>query len=249
MKYLIRCLHADFQKTKRLPIRKAHILIPIGIAIVFLTYYFFAPWNAYSKVEAYFQVLGIGFPFLIGLFSVILSEQEQIAGNFYEMLSASKRLPIFISKLLLLILLGTFSIMLASFIFGIGYFYILKQQVVAISFYGKAAFILLGSSIFLYTFHIFLALRLNKGVSIGVGIIESLVSALLLTGIGDSVWRYVPCAWSTRFVTYALASTSGLQVFRGEYKVAILFCAISTLSILILYGSWAYRWEGQNTSD
>lgn len=249
MNFFIRCLRAEFLKTKGLSVRKVHIMVPICVSFIFLLYYSFAMWTDDSKVEAYFQVLGIGFPFLIGLFTVILSEQEQNAGNFGEMLSAPKRLPIFFSKIVLLIFMGTFSVILASYLFGVGFIYILKKQVVGLSFYGKMAVILIGSSIFLYVWHMFLSFRFNKGVSIGICIVESLVSALFLTGLGDRVWPYTPCAWPARFATYFLAVTKGSTGVGADCIIAILLCTLITLSSLILYGFWALHWEGQHTHD
>ncbi|SFR88742.1 lantibiotic immunity ABC transporter MutG family permease subunit [Anaeromicropila populeti] len=166
----------------------------------------------------------------------ILNENEKFSGVWNQFL-------------FLLIFMGTFSVVLASTLFGAGYLYILKEQIVSVSFYVKEAFILLGSSMFLYIWHIFLSLRLNKGVSIGVGIVESLVSALFLTGMGDSIWSYTPCAWPARFATYALAGTKKTDVFNVEYKAALFLCVIITFCALVLYGIWACHWEGQKTSD
>ncbi len=246
---IIRCLHSDSIKIKRLPIQLAHLIIPICIAGLFLAYYSFSPWNELDKIGAYLQVLGIGFPFLIGLFSVLLAEQEQSAGNYQEMLSYSKRLPVFFSKLLLLIGWGAFSSLLACLVFGIGSRYVLKEQVIGLIFYAKVAFILLGSSVCLYSLHLFLAFRFNKAISIGFGITESLVSALFLTGMGDGIWSYVPCSWSARFVTYALTMKIENTLLEPDCKVAILLCVIITISSFIMYGIWACQWEGQSSSD
>ena len=75
-------LKSDFLKTKRLSIRMAHLFIPIVAAILFVAYYSYAPWNELKKISIYYQVLGMGVPFLIGLFCAMLSEQEQTAGSF-----------------------------------------------------------------------------------------------------------------------------------------------------------------------
>lgn len=249
MNLFFRCFISEVRKTKRLAIGKAHFLIPLCIAVVFLAYYAYTPWDAYSKIQAYFQVLGIGFPFLIGLFCVLLAEQELSAGQFQVMLSVPKRLPMFFSKLFLLILLGTFSIFLASVFFGVGYQYFFQASMVNSLFYIKAALILLGSNIFLYILHFFLSLRFNKGISIGIGIIESLISALFLTGMGDDIWCYVPCAWSSRLVTYALTVANGQELHEADYNIAIFMCIFITVSAIILFSIWVCRWEGQNTSD
>lgn len=101
----------------------------------------------------------------------------------------------------------------------------------------------------LYSFHLFLAFRFNKAISIGVGITESLISALFLTGLGDGIWSYVPCSWSARFVTYALTMEIGKGSLAPDCKIAILICVMLTISSFILYGIWACRWEGQSSSD
>lgn len=249
MSTFFRCLSADFLKTKRLSIRIAHIFIPVCTAVIFLAYYVFAPWDTYVKVEAYFQVLGIGFPFLISLFGVMLSEQEASAGAFQEMLMARKRQAPFFSKLLLLLLFGAFSVLLASVLFGTGYFYLLDKRIVDYPFYWYAPFILLGSSVFLYIWHLFLALRWNKGISIGLGMVESLLSALLLTGMGDAIWMYVPSAWSARLVTQFLRMYNRGEVFGGDGHVAVGVCILTTVIALSAFGIWSCRWEGKNGGD
>lgn len=244
-----RCLLSDLQKTKRLGIWSAHLLIPICVAGVFLAYYSFAPWKEYSKVEAYFQVLGIGFPFLIGLFCAMVSEQELSAGAFQVMLSSPKRLPVFFSKLILLLLAGGAAAFFASLLFGAGNTGLLGQTVVRASFYWKAPLVLLGSSIFLYVWHLFLAFRFNKGISIGIGITESLISALFLTGMGDGIWSYLPCAWSSRFVTYVLAADNGSELINTELILAVCICIAATISSVVLFSVWSCQWEGQNAGD
>ena len=250
---------ADFIKTKHLSIRIVHIAIPAAIAAAFLTYYAYAPWDGYTKVVTYYYVLGAGFPTLIGLFCAMSAEQELSAGTFQNMLSVSKRPIAFFSKLLLLILLGTGAVLLASALFGAGYSLFLGQQYIHYSFYIGAAFILTGSNVFLYVLHLFLALRFNKGVTIGLGIVESLLSALLLTRLGDGIWIFIPVAWSSRFVTDFLqrictydiispapagwAATIAEQ-FLMECKDALAICAVMTACGIAAFGAWACRWDG-----
>ena len=42
----------------------------------------------------------------------------------------------------------------------------------------------------------------GKGASIGIGIIGSLISALMLTGLGDGIWQVIPWAYSMRLSSY-----------------------------------------------
>ncbi|MDY6047033.1 MAG: hypothetical protein SPI87_08460 [Anaerobutyricum sp.] len=76
---LRRNLHADLLKMKGLPITFAHIIIPVITSGLFLAYYSFSPWNASTKIMAFYQAMGAGFPVLIGIFTASIMEQEQTA--------------------------------------------------------------------------------------------------------------------------------------------------------------------------
>lgn len=243
-------LKADFKKTKHLPIRAAHIFIPIGISAAFLIYYIFSSWN--NKVIAYFQVLAMGFPFLIGLFCAMLAQQELSAGAFQYMLSVPERCLAFFSKLALLILFGMSAVILACIIFGTGEFFLKKNTTVDYSFYLIAAFVLIATNVFLYVLHLFLALRFNKGVTLIFGIIESLISALFITGLGDNIWIYVPAAWASRLVSFLLLKFNSNIMYnavRNECICATVICLITTVLSLVAFGIWAYRWDGVKSNE
>lgn len=260
MRIFFNFIRADFIKTKRLRILFAHIAIPIGSAMIFLIYYAYTPWDEYTKVTAYYQVLTAGFPTLIGLFCAMLAEQELSAGVYQNMLTAPKRTIAFFSKLLVLILLGMCAVLLASVMFGTGYFFFLGQRYIPYSFYIEAAFVMMSSNIFLYILHMFLALRFNKGVAIGLGIVESLLSALFLTGLGDGIWIFVPAAWACRLTTiFLLQRTSTYDIisldssvwsagitehFLMEWKMALIICIVMTAGGILAFGVWASRWDG-----
>ena len=54
-------LCADLLKMKRLPVTLAHILIPVIISGIFLSYYSFSAWSDQTKVVAFYQAVGPGF--------------------------------------------------------------------------------------------------------------------------------------------------------------------------------------------
>ncbi len=251
-----RYLKADFKKTKHLQIRTAHCVIPIGTAITFLFYYTFSPWNNFVKVEAYFQVLAMGFPFLIGLFCAMLAEQELSAGSFQHMLSVPERLSAFFSKLVLLVLFGMFAVLVASILFGTTEFFFAKLVIVDYGFYWTAALIITAANIFLYVLHLFMALRFNKGVTTALGIIESLISALLITEIGNNIWMYVPAAWASRMVTSlllkfntGLTETANYDLMKNNCIYAFIICIITTVIALTAFGIWACRWDGVRSNE
>lgn len=265
---LLRTLKADYLKTKRTPFRTAHMVIPCVMAAVFLLYYAAAPWETYDKVQAYFQIMGLGYPFLIGTFCAIIAEQEAYAGAYQMMLAVTDRRIAFLSKLLLLVLSGTCSVLLASVLFGTGYDIVMRQHVVRYSFYWTAALMMTGGSVFLYVWHLALAMRFNKGVSVGLGIAESLVAALCLTGLGDVIWIYLPPAWASRFVctvmpAYVSEGVSSVLAggdiealrriagsgLRERFNHGVWICATVTAAACVLYIVWGCKWDGRKGEE
>lgn len=249
MNALFSCMKADFIKIKYTTLCAAHLVIPMVLSGVFLAYYAVSPWNPYSKIQAFYQIMGMGYPFLIGVFCAVTAEQEQTAGNYQVMLAAADRRIPFFSKLLLLLLMGAFSVTVTSAVFGTGYFWGMKQRAVGYSFYWIAAAVMLGSSFFLYILHLFLALRMHKGITIGLGIVESLLSALCLTRLGDRIWICIPAAWANRMTGYMLAAYSGTEVSLSVCREAAVVCIIVTAVSLVIYGMWACRWDGTCGSE
>ncbi|AWB43496.1 lantibiotic immunity ABC transporter MutG family permease subunit [Paenibacillus sp. CAA11] len=247
-----RSLKSDFIKLRRQPMLLVHLLIPlVGIGI-FLAYFAYTPYSQASKVEGYMQALAAAFPTMIGIVCAIAADQESAAGQYQQFLTLPSRLVPLASKLSLLLLLGLGSVLLASAGFGAGFIYILNQSPYGLGFYVIAALILFGSSILLYALHFFVSLRFGKGASIGLGIVGSLTAALLLTGLGDQNWIYIPCAWAARLVTiWAQYGPSGAGSAPAALLLqqGILLCGVGTAAFMVLLGLWFRRWEGRKSLE
>ena len=81
-------------------------------------------------------------------------------------------------------------------------------------------------------------------MSIALGIVESVLSALFLTGLGESVWKYVPLVWPARAVATFFAAYNGEMTACVELKqVACIGFFVITIGTIV-YLFWACRWEG-----
>lgn len=248
----LRLLRADLLKTKRTPFVLLHLLVPLIAAGLFLAYYSYSPWSNMDKVLVYFQVLGCAFPTLIGLICSMASEQEAAAGHFQGMLAASEsKIMAYVSKLLILLSFGFGAVLLSCAAFGLGFIGLLQQDRLGISFYLTGAGILLGSNLFLYLLHLFVSLQLGKGSSIGLGIVESLIAALLLTGLGDTIWPFLPCGWGVRLISLwtLYASGSNLSWAGPELYTGMMVCVLATALAFILSCVWFRRWEGRQSDN
>ncbi|MBU3092182.1 lantibiotic immunity ABC transporter MutG family permease subunit [Clostridium sp. CF011] len=244
---LLRCIKSDFYKLRHTSIPWIHLLIPLAGAIMFLAYYRLSSFDAVKKISGYLETLAIAFPLLIGIISGIVIEQEEQAGNFQTLLCSTKsKCTTYLSKLIVLLLLGSFSIILAVGTFALGF------QTMPNIFYLKAAGALVIGNMFLYILHVFISLQFGKGASTGLGVFESLVSALMLTGLGDRVWHFIPCAWSVRFcdnlvVEWAKYSTSAFAVVDTKQGVFIMLFTVCIASVASLF--WFKRWEGRKSYE
>jgi len=258
---LRKLLRAEWIKSKHSPLLWLHLVIPLlgAVAIILYDTISTAPYGP-ANVGGYLQLLAIAFPLLIGVICAFTIEGEAEAGHFQVLLTSAQPKPLaFLGKLSYLLLLGFGAALLAVFAYVAGIFVILHKMPFSWSFYLISVLILLGSFVFDYAFHLFLSLRFGKGPSIGVGITELLLAAILNTGLGTGIWIFFPCAWGARFVTawtnYASrGALRGIQYMMaaettGQETAAIILCAVVTVVTLCFVFLWFSRWEGTKTTD
>ena len=196
---IFRLIKADFMKMKRTPFYLIHVCIPIIGVIIFLAYFSGSKSNDVVKLNLYLQALLMAFPILIGIVCSAAVQQEAMAGKFKEMIGTKYgRGKCLLSKTLMLLFAGFISLTLAVGMFYIGFQYLLKQNTLQFSFYIYVTLIIFWCQIFIYLFHLWLSLNFGSGASIGMGIFESLVSALFVTGLGDGIWQWIPCGWGIK---------------------------------------------------
>jgi len=243
---LLRLLKADLLKLTFTHMIWMHLYIPLLGLFIFLSYFSYAPWSNFDEIIVYIQVLCIVFPILIGIITSMLADQEWSAGGFQNMLfhSDPKYLTM-VSKLILSLLLGTISTLFAVLGFYIGYSFI-DNAIFSITIYLAVAGIIVGSNIFQYILHLFLSFRFSKGISIGVGIAESLVVALFITGMGDGRWPFVPSTWSIRFIAALLTNTEHVSehLFDPFLHLGVIISIGATVLSIVLLLIWFTRWEG-----
>lgn len=246
MPALIRCIRSDFQKFRHTSILWIHILIPLAAAVLFISYYSVSPWNMEKKISGYFEVIGIAFPLMTGLISGKCVEQERQSGNFQIMLCGVKsRQTAYTSKLIVLLMPGIIAIAIAIGMFAAGF------KTAPESLYFKAAGLLIAGSIFPYILHLFISLRFGRGASIGLGIVECLISALALTGLGDGKWYYIPCTWSARLCDCLVFIWINPPKAIGytEIEKCMIVAIPATIAAFVISLFWFQRWEGSRSNE
>lgn len=222
---LISRFRAETLKIRRTWILWLHIVMPVMGILIFFLYYQVSGVKNWNTFTSYVEVLGVACPALVGILCGLTAEQERNAGKFQNLLgigmSRAENLAV---KLLHLLIWNLAAMALAVLGFGMGYFGVLGGMWKPWYVYAGVLLLLWLPQIFAYCFHLFLALQFGGGISIGTGVAESLVGALLLTGLGDGIWPFVPCAWASRLTGLCLylcrISTEGADSIAKTAAVA-----------------------------
>lgn len=246
----LRYLHADFIKIKRRPVLWIHLFIPLAGILFLLLQSALSKESPGSDALVCLGTIGAAFPILIGVVCSMIADQEAEAGSFQQLLTAPFRLTPFLSLAVLLLLLGFGAELLTAFGFEAAFALFLHRAPFGPEYYWSGVLLVFVCNIFLYFLHLFLSFRFNKGVSIGVGIFESLLSVLLMTGLGEGIWPVIPCAWGLHFLRFfGMRGFGAALTAAGGYQAGAAACVLETALMILVALFWCMRWEGKKTEE
>lgn len=244
---IIRCIRADMLKTKNTPLLLFHLLFPVIGTLIFVGYFHVSSWSEMDNISVFLEVMAIVFPFLIGIVVGFMIQLEHQAGHFQLMLGTVKsRSSVYIGKIIYFVLFAFISIILSVTIFAILY------PVMPLAFYLKIAPILLLTVSPIYLLSLLVGLIFGKSASMGLGIVGSLISALMLTGLGDGIWMFIPWAWGVRFMDYFILKQITMDIpihITNEYTVAFYIVVTATIVLLTISLIWFNYWEGGKANE
>lgn len=239
-------VQADFLSLKRTIFFKIHLGVPIiGIAIS-LSYLYATKYDSIGFTANLLKVMALIYPIVIAEICDIVYEQEVEAGGCFWMLSAVSRSKSLLSKLFFLSCAGVFSCLLTVLGFGLLLPLINRDNLPDFVYLFFSGIIIWGCAIFLYVFHSWLALKYGRNVGFAVAAFEFLISGLMLTGLGDTVWFFAPCSWGVRTLNlfngmyYHKSATSFLPI---PIIITLIFTA--TIGMILILFKWFQKWEGR----
>lgn len=198
-----RYLKSDIYKLRHSWFFVIHLLFPILGAALMLIYSHLSSSSELNKLAAFTQMIAIAFPFVISVVCQIVADQELQAGHFQNMLTLSSRKKAIFSKFAVLLLSGLFSVALSTVLFGIPFSYIAGTKL-PVGFFVLIPVVLWVSNIMMYGLHLILAFRFGRNFGISIGVIGSLLSAILQTGLGTGLWYVIPYGLGVHFAEGAL---------------------------------------------
>ena len=239
-----RYLKSDIYKLRHSCFFAIHLLLPVLGAALMLLYSLISSDSGLSKLSAFTQILAIAFPFVISIVCQVVAEQELQAGHFQNMLTLKSRQKAVFSKLAILLLSGLFSATFVTVLFGAAYSYITETKLPA-GFFVFIPIVLWGSNVMIYGLHLNLAFSFGRSFGIGIGVMGSLLSALLQTGLGAGIWYVIPYGLGVRFADAALTYLFHFpSAANPEILTGIIFCITVTCGIIGLTAFWFSRYGG-----
>ena len=246
---MIKIIKSEIYKIKGTWLPWIHIVLPIAYSLLFYLASKTTGLKNFEEsdiVQTYFVLLGAVIPIILSFITSKVVDMEMSAGKFQVLLSTTKsRSKAYIGKLLVLELGFVISLALAIIIFAIltGYQNILDWVI--------EFFLIVISSFSLYIIHLWVSIILSSGASIGLGFLETLINLLSTTVIGDSIWYFIPCTWSSRLpaMYIAMSKVSNWSYFYKELRLWSLTASFIIIALFISSIIWFNKWDGKSVSE
>ena len=247
---------AEFIKMKHSGIYRFHLLCPVLASTIFLAYYLSiegaAGQSAFSRLSGLIQAVGILFPVVV---SIVCAKGIELEANshFQTLLGTAKnKINAFLAKWTALQVLALAAVAGTVALFAAGERLLFKNLEIPLAVYLAEAILLWTGSIPLYLEHLFLNLRFSKAVSMGVSVVQLLIAALFLTGLGDGIWQYFPSSWCARGSMTGLTRMLWPQArpqSSGQFSGGCGACVLIGLAICVIMLLWFYFYEGRVNED
>ena len=244
-------LKAEWKKLAHTPVFWIHVILPVLGAAVFLTYDFFAGWNARSEVQMYLEVLSGVFPFLAGIICGQAAEMELQSGYQNFLCLPCPRPVGLLAKWTVLMAGALFSSLVAVLGFGLVYCLFPEGDVCSLSSYLAVALVMWAGQGIVYLLHLFLGFQFGNAASVSVGVVGTIAAFLMMTGLGQGRWMFFPHAWSEKWCDFMLAlifagNTGAISILKsGAWQHLLLICTIIFVGLGTAVLLWVTFFEGR----
>lgn len=251
MKELLRLIYLESYKMKHTPFFLLHLLIPLFGILIFLCYYGISPHGRENELSAYVTVLSTALPLVISIVCAQAVSLEEDNHFLVFLGTAVRRKYAFLSKWFLVFFMGLLGIALAVGGFTAGYCLLLKRGGFAFMLVLRIILVMWLGSTGMYVMHLFLNLWKPKGISIGFGAVESVLSALMLTGLGEGLWPFLPCAFCGRWegILMRYWFEEKLPVTKEFIWHSLAANIFVTAGIVFIAAIGFYYYEGRRVDD
>lgn len=225
-----RSLYSNLYKMCQMKFLWIHIGLPLLAVVIFNLYYLTSMKTEAEKEELYLQVIALAFPMMISLVTTIVYENDRNAGDFQVLrILPGDKVCGHIGNLAALLLLGGMASLIVD-----------------------STFLLFSVNIASYLIQYVVCYTFGKGVSLWLGVIGTLLAALMYLGIGDSIWYWIPCSYGIRMVSYYLLKQMPVQESKAhiipyvceDFQVGARWIMVVTALMVVFFYIWGRSWQG-----
>ncbi|QHI72251.1 lantibiotic immunity ABC transporter MutG family permease subunit [Aminipila terrae] len=242
------CIQSSFYKVLHSRILWLHIIVPVLGISVFGGYFSYSPWGENDKIFGFIQAVIVAFPLMIAIAVSMLDEQEANAGNYHGILAAPySKIISHIGNFIAISVLGLCASIFTVFGFGI-IFHLMGYTAYPITLFLKLSLLVFALNFGVYIIQYMISFAFGKGISLGFGIMGTLLSCLLYYGLADGFWQYIPFGWGIRISAYYLFKVTNPQAFNTvmlDYRAGSLTMIIMTVVFMVCFVIWSKNWQGQ----
>ncbi len=240
----IHAVRSEQEKTKHTPFWAIHFCVPVIGALLFLVYYFHYGSTADSKkLKMILEITTTFFPLLISVIVGLNVALEEKASHFQTLLAVPNRHKNMLAKLTYLYGSGVFALFFLFLLFVIGIHLLGMADTVQLGMLIGAAAGMSFCNLIIYILHLFLNFKFGLGLSLFLGVFESLQCILYSNIELKGIARYIPFSWSMNWVKDILSR----QIF--NYGAEKIWIAALTTGGFLLTLLWFSHWEGRKNYE
>lgn len=237
-------IRSEYVKVKHSAFWKIHIAMPILGALLFCFYFIFYPQvPVVDKLKLILECIALVFPLLIAIVVGLNTHLEERASHFHVLISVPSRKRMFLAKLTMLFGTGLFALVLLFLLFLLSLF--LTGRIGGINVFQlfQASFSIAYGNLILYLFHLIICLKFGLGLSLFLGVFESLQIILYSNIHLQGAARFIPFSWSVNAMNDIL--------FHRFWQNRIFWLAtlVITIGVLLIAIHWFNAWEGRKNDE
>lgn len=261
---LVRAIISNWMKTKRTAFRYIVVLLPILFSISFVAYISAYKIDYTFQIKVYtlfFSTIGLGLTMMAGILTVLNIMGEDSAGEFKRLLIVSlSRNTIYLGKLFMIILITIIDMFVSVGILLLGIKFIYPEVYIQYGVFLEGTLFTTIASLFLYGLYLIISMKFGIGFTMQITVGGTLLGALMQTGLGDEVWKFIPWAWPGRLGIIPIYNLEGFGKFQNldnsllrdsfieVVSKGMPIAVISFLVICVVGMLWFKHWEGLKTN-
>lgn len=230
----IKKIQIEYLKTRHTLYNIYQMSCILGIVFVVAgTFFLYKNKTEIERIRLSYDIIAVMLPLLASISIALMLRQEEQVGNLFGMLFVENRRKVVWSKIFYSWGLGNIGFVLGGLMVatwgGNQIWNQLGQLLIGFLVYG----------IFFYVFHMFVNLKFGMGLSIFLGIFETMQGIIYSNIHIKGIFRFIPFSWVIQWEQ---------NVLEGTVQCSFIFwltCIMLFFAFCFMLQEWFQNWEGK----